>query len=301
MRKEIFRVFLMSAATSVCLLFGTGIVRAQQCGLPGLPPCPSKTIPKKTTPNKTTPKPTVSKPVTPTKKPQTNVVKPKPQTKTVNPALKIEMVKIPAGSFMMGSDNGDGEKPIHRVNISNSFYMGKYEVTQTQWKAVMGNNPSSFSNCGGDCPVENVSWDDVKDFIRKLNNLQNDYEYRLPTEAEWEYAARAGTTGDYYGNLDSIAWHSSNSGSKTHPVGQKSPNAFGLYDMSGNVWEWCQDWYGSYPSGTVTNPTGETSGSDRVFRGGGWNYAAANLRSANRSFNSPSNRYDSIGFRVVRN
>jgi len=202
---------------------------------------------------------------------------------------------------MMGSDKDDIEKPVHRVNISNSFYMGKYEVTQTQWKAVMGNNPSSFSNCGGDCPVENVSWDDVKDFIRKLNNLQNDYEYRLPTEAEWEYAARAGTTGDYYGNLDSIAWHSSNSGSKTHPVGQKSPNAFGLYDMSGNVWEWCQDWYGSYPSGTVTNPTGETSGSDRVFRGGGWNYAAANLRSANRSFNSPSNRYDSIGFRVVRN
>lgn len=117
------------------------------------------------------------------------------------------MVKIPAGSFMMGSNNGsDNEKPVHRVNINYEFYMGKYEVTQAQWKAVMGNNPSKFSNCGGNCPVEQVSWDDVQKFIRKLNSLQNDYEYRLPTEAEWEYACRAGTTGDNYGDLDSIAW-----------------------------------------------------------------------------------------------
>ncbi|MCY7347341.1 MAG: formylglycine-generating enzyme family protein, partial [Pyrinomonadaceae bacterium] len=219
---------------------------------------------------------------------------------------EIEMVKIPAGSFMMGSDNGDSdEKPVHRVNISKSFYMGKYEVKQAQWKAVMGNNPSRFSDCGGDCPVEQVSWEDVQDFL-KLLNRKGEGTYRLPTEAEWEYAARAGSTTKYsYGNgessLETYAWYGANSGNKTHPVGQKEANDFGLYDMSGNVWEWCQDWYGSYSGGTVTNPTGATSGYLRVRRGGSWNLDAAVLRSADRDGYAPWYHSYDLGFRVVRN
>ncbi|CAN5503838.1 hypothetical protein BH10ACI1_BH10ACI1_17420 [soil metagenome] len=295
--------FIVSIVALLFLLFGANSTFAQ-CGADGKQPC-GTTTPKKTTTTKKpttkpTTKPTVSKPTTTTKKTQKPVSK--PQARFVARVPEIEMVKIPAGSFMMGSDNGEeDEKPVHRVNISNSFYMGMYEVTQAQWKAVMGNNPSRFSSCGGDCPVEQVSWDEVQSFIAKLNNLQSDYQYRLPTEAEWEYAARAGTTGDYYGNLDSIAWYLSNSGSKTHPVGQKQANNFGLYDMSGNVWEWCQDWYESYSSGAVTNPTGSTTGSDRVIRGGGWNDDAVYLRAANRDGNAPSDRNIGLGFRVVRN
>ncbi len=171
---------------SLCLAL-SAIDAFAQCGPDGTQPC--NTTPKKPTPKPKT-KPIVSKPTTPTKKPQTNIAKPKPQPKFVPRAPEIEMVKIPAGSFMMGSNNGVYvEKPVHKVIISQAFWMGRTEVTQAQWKAVMGNNPSNFK--GDDLPVEHVSWDDVKDFIRKLNNLQNDYEYRLPTEAEWEYAARA--------------------------------------------------------------------------------------------------------------
>lgn len=206
----------------------------------------------------------------------------------------------------MGSVNSnfDEEKPAHKVTISRDYWMGKYEVTQAQWKAVMGNNPSFFSGCGDDCPVENISWDDVQKFIRKLNSLQNDYNYRLPTEAEWEYACRAGTTGDFAGNLDAMAWYISNSEEKTHTVGQKSPNAWGLYDMHGNVWEWCQDWFylAYYSKSPEIDPIpAPSNGSNtRVYRGGSWDYTVGNLRSANRNGNTPSYRKNNLGFRLVR-
>src|SRR5688572_10735614 len=151
-------------------------------------------------------------------------------------------VKIPAGEFLMGSDNGeDNEKPAHRVVISRGFEMGKYEVTQAEWEALMGSNPSKFK--GTDLPVEQVSWDDAQSFIKAMNARNDGYEYRLPTDAEWEYAARAGATGDYggTGNLSEMGWYGGNSGGKTHPVGGKTANAWGLYDMHGNSWEWCQD------------------------------------------------------------
>ena len=183
----------------------------------------------------------------------------------------MEFVWMPAGEFLMGSTRkpaGDDEQPLTRVQISRGFHLGKHEVTQAEWEAVMGSNPSFFDECG-DCPVEWVSWDDVQEFIGRLNALEGEVRYRLPTEAEWEYAARAGTSGDRYGgDLDAIAWYTENSESRTHPVGQKVPNAFGLHDMLGNVYEWVQDWYGAYPGGSVTDPQGPTAGSAPV--GSGW-------------------------------
>ena len=186
-----------------------------------------------------------------------------------NPIAGMEFVRIPAGEFLMGSTSGDNdEEPVTRVRISRAFELGKHEVTQAEWEAVMGSNPSAFDECGGDCPVEKVSWDEVQEFIGRLNALEGEARYRLPTEAEWEYAARAGTTADRYaGNLDAIAWYGENSGARPHPVGRKAPNAFGLHDMLGNVWEWVQDWYGAYPGGSVTDPQGPASGSRRVDRG----------------------------------
>lgn len=213
--------------------------------------------------------------------------------------MRLEMVEIPAGSFCMGSPPGEGygdEHPLHQVKLS-AFYMGKYEVTQAQYRAVMRTNPSYFK--GDDHPVEDVSWDDAVEFCRKLSQMTG-HEYRLPTEAEWEYAARAGTTGDHERNLDRIAWYYDNSGNKTHPVGQKQPNGFGLYDMYGNVWEWVQDWWGRYQSGEETNPQGPSSGSDRVFRGGSWIITADRCRSALRASGSPGLRSVNIGFRLVR-
>ena len=183
----------------------------------------------------------------------------------------IQFVWVPAGEFRMGGAKAIGsERPRTRVRISRGFYLGKYEVTQAEWQAVMGSNPSHFDECGPTCPVEEVSWNDVQEFIRKLNAAVGVERYRLPTEAEWEYAARAGTAGERYGNLDAIAWYNGNSGGRTHPVGRKAPNAWGLYDMLGNVFEWVQDWYGDYPGGAVTDPRGPASGSTRVLRGGGW-------------------------------
>ncbi len=202
----------------------------------------------------------------------------------------IEFVLIEEGSFQMGSDSGDSdEKPIHEVRISSPFYLGKYEITQAHWKAVMESTPSRFE--GADRPVERVSWNDVQDFIRQLNDRENcDNCYRLPTEAEWEYAARAGTTtaysfGDSDAELGNYAWYSVNSNGETHPVGQKQPNPWGLYDMHGNVWEWVADWYGPYSSGAqLTDPKGLNSGSNRVIRGGSWINDAGHLsaRSAYR-------------------
>ena len=226
----------------------------------------------------------------------------------------IEFVWVPPGEFRMGSTSrhaDSDEKPVTRVRISRGFWMGKYEVTQAQWQAVMGSNPSRFKNCGGNCPVERVSWNDVQEYISKLNARSGGRRYRLPTEAEWEYAARAGTTTDTYAGdmtkprgkdpvLNRIAWYRENSGRKTHPAGRKGPNAFGLHDMLGNVWEWVGDWYGDYPGGTVTDPSGPRSGSIRVIRGGSWGGNAGVCRSAIRYGNSPGIRYLILGFRLLR-
>ncbi|NLX26683.1 MAG: SUMF1/EgtB/PvdO family nonheme iron enzyme [Lentisphaerae bacterium] len=218
---------------------------------------------------------------------------------------EVNLKRIEAGSFMMGSKDGwyDNEKPMHLVKISKPFYMGIYPVTQAQWLQVMGSNPSHFK--GVDLPVETVSWYDAMEFCRKLTALERQagrlpdgFEYTLPTEAQWEYACRAGTTGDYAGNLDAMAWYDSNSGSKTHPVGTKQPNAWGLYDMHGNVWEWCLDWYGNYASGIAMDPQGASSGSFRVARGGSWYHLASLCRSAFRLSHSPSFTLNILGFRV---
>ena len=226
--------------------------------------------------------------------------------KTYTNSIGMEFVLIPSGTFKMGSSNGESdEKPIHSVTISEAFYMGKYEVTQKEWKAVMGDNPSSFK--GDKLPVEQVSWNDIQEFIKKLNQKEGGTKYRLPTEAEWEYAARAGSNskwsfGDNESQLGDYAWYGSNSNSQTHPVGQKKPNKYGLYDVHGNVWEWVQDWYDSnyYSSSPKTDSKGPSSGSYRVLRGGGWNYNAVDARSADRGNSYPGSRYSDIGFRLVR-
>lgn len=216
----------------------------------------------------------------------------------------IEFVRIPAGSFMMGSEDGNSyEKPVHRVNITRDFYMGKYEVTQAQWKAVMGTNPSYFK--GDNLPVERVSWNDAQEFIRKLNALASTNKYRLPTEAEWEYAARAGSSTKWsFGNdisqLDNYAWYGANSGNRTHEVGGKLPNAWGLYDMHGNVWEWCADYWDEkyYAKSPLSDPKNTISSSTYLLRGGSWLIDASNLRSTLRDYDTPSFRHDSNGFRV---
>ena len=221
---------------------------------------------------------------------------------------EIEMVWVSGGTFTMGATSEQGsdaynwEKPAHSVTLSG-YYIGKYEVTQAQWKAVMGNNPSSFK--GDNLPVERVSWNDVQEFIRKLNQMTGK-SYRLPTEAEWEYAARGGGKSRGYrysgsDNIGSVAWHWDNSNSTTHPVGSKSPNELGIYDMSGNVYEWCQDWYSNnyYSSSSQRNPQGPSSGSYRVYRGGGWGSFAGYCRVSGRDFNSPVSRYYNLGFRLV--
>ncbi|MEY4134087.1 MAG: hypothetical protein RL386_437, partial [Bacteroidota bacterium] len=208
----------------------------------------------------------------------------------VSSAQSFEMVLVRGGTFTMGCTGEQGgdcysdEKPSHQVTVSD-YYIGKYEVTQKEWRAVTGSNPSYFENCDN-CPVEVVSWADIQQFLTKLN-AKTGKVYRLPTEAEWEYAARGGSSSLGYkysgsNNLDEVAWHEGNSGNKTHPVGQKKSNELGLYDMSGNVWEWCADWYGSYSSGAQTNPKGPSSGTYRVLRGGSWGNNAGSCRSAYR-------------------
>jgi formylglycine-generating enzyme required for sulfatase activity len=205
----------------------------------------------------------------------------------VTNSIGVEFVLIRAGEFQMGAPDGDkDEQPVHTVRISKPFYLGQYEITQAQWQAVMENNPSRFT---GDPtrPVENVSWEDVQDFIRRLNAKESGVTYRLPTEAEWEYEARAGTTtaysfGNDQGQLSQYAWYGATSGSQTQPVGKLRPNAWGLYDMHGNVWEWVQDWYGPYTAAAAVDPAGPSSGSRRVFRGGAWLSAAGGCRSASR-------------------
>ena len=250
----------------------------------------------------------------------------------VDKTVKGNLVLIPAGPFSLGNTGSyEGEydeKPPVTIIISKPFYISKYEITQQQYKAVMGNNPSEFK--GDNLPVEQVSWYDALDFCNRLSKSEGltqcytingtkvtcDFEangYRLPTEAEWEYAAKAGTKTDFYSgkltysgnspidpNLDKIAWYSANSSNATHPVGQKTPNAFGLYDMSGNVWEWCWDRYAEYPSVETKDYQGPEIGTYRVYRGGGWRNLAWYCRSTNRDRNYLDDKNNSLGFRVVK-
>jgi formylglycine-generating enzyme required for sulfatase activity len=217
--------------------------------------------------------------------------------------VRYELVSIPGGEFQMGSNSEEAyaiEKPVHTVRISQTFWLGKTEVTQGLWQAVMGSNPAYFQK-GVAYPVELVTWDDCQDFITRLNQKIGGNFFRLPTEAEWEYACRAGTAGDYYGAIDSIGWYDANSGNSTHPVSQKQANAFGLYDMAGNVWEWCQDWYEDYSAGYQTDPVGPVSGSDRIFRGGSWDAGSAGLRSSFRGARPPNYYYYTVGLRLSAN
>ena len=268
----------------------------------------------------------------------------RPMSVDLGGGVKMEFLWIPPGEFLMGSPDEeaggfDNERPLHRVRITQGFWMAKFEVTQIQWQRVMSNNPSYFQNAGPNAPVEQVSWHDGQDFLTRLNaecGARNPalgaVTFRLPTEAEWEYACRAGTTTALYSGpltlrgvndgpeLDEIAWYGGNSEVEyegavdasawpqkqhayslagTHPVGGKKPNDWGLYDMLGNVWEWCQDSYGKYPSDDLTDPAGPGAGSARVVRGGSWRGEPRLCRSANRDWNNPGLRHLSFGFRVV--
>ena len=225
--------------------------------------------------------------------------------RTVLQRLIDNMVKVEGGSFTMGATSEQGgdayesEKPAHIVTLSD-YYIGKYEVTQEEWRAVMGNNPSYFK--GDNLPVEQVCWNDCQEFIKKLNSMTG-LNFSLPTEAQWEYAARGGKHSNGYkysgsNNIDDVAWYSSNSSSQTHQVGTKRANELGLYDMSGNVYEWCQDWYGSYSSSSQTNPTGSSSGSSRVNRGGSWGIIAWICRVSFRGYGTPGIRNFYLGLRL---
>jgi len=248
-------------------------------------------------------------------------------TKTVDlgGGVKLELVWCPPGTFTMGSSMAERRAAVaaggkmrhyegetqHKVTLTKGFWLGKYEVTQRQWQSVMGKNPSGVKSAGLDAPVENVSWEDCQEFVKKLNASAG-HEYRLPTEAEWEYACRAGTaTAFHYGDdLDSSQANFDGtfprgSGRKgefletTVKVGSFRPNAWGLYDMHGNVYEWCQDLYGDYPSGAVTAPAGKGTSSRPVFRGGCWRHGATRCRSADRGRDFPWRSYNCLGFRVA--
>ena len=230
------------------------------------------------------------------------------------PSINYNMVYILPGTMgsPLGEPKRDSDERQHKVTLTKGFYMGATEITQSQWRQIMGNNPSKFK--GDNLPVEQVSWNDCQEFIRKLNRQEGDNKYRLPTEPEWEYACRAGTTTHFYtgncistdqanydGNYPMQGCSKGRYRKKTIDVASFSPNAWGLYDMHGNVWEWCQDWYEDYQGDHVTDTEGPFSGSyRRVDRGGGWNDGDRRCRSADRYYNTPANRYDDLGFRLAR-
>ncbi len=231
------------------------------------------------------------------------------QIEEPNPTNLPEMVFVKGGTFKMGSNDYDNEKPIHTVTV-NDFYIGKYEVTQKEWEEVMRNNPSGFK--GANRPVENVSWNDIQEFLKKLNEKSAKgghagKKYRLPTEAEWEYAAKGGNQSKGYKysgrtNISEVAWYDGNSSSQTHEVGQKQPNELGIYDMTGNVWEWCSDWYDNnyYKSSPSKNPQGASSGEFRVLRGGSWSDDDSDCRSSVRGWYYPDIRGLNNGFRLAQ-
>jgi uncharacterized protein (TIGR02996 family) len=217
--------------------------------------------------------------------------------------VELRLAYIPPGRFLMGSDNGaSDEKPVHEVRLTTGFWLGVTPVTQEQWQAVMGNNPSHFK--GPQLPVEEVSWDEAVEFCKAVQQKCG-IELRLPTEAEWEYACRAGTTTDYYsgngeGALRQVGWFYDNAGDSTQPVGQLQANPWNLHDMHGNVWEWCSDRYGRYAQSSKDDPQGPTSGSNRVNRGGGWGYSAGRCRAAFRYRLKPSCSDYYLGLRLAR-
>lgn len=239
--------------------------------------------------------------VTPSTAPKSSSSSASPGKTWTDPTTGMEFVFVPGGCYQMGSNDGErDEKPVHEVCV-DGFWMGKYEVTQAEWQRVMGFNPSTFK--GDRNPVEKVSWNDAQSFIKKLNGKGNG-TFRLPSEAEWEYAARSGGKNEKYagGNdVDRVAWYDGKNGS-THPVGTKASNSLGLYDMSGNVSEWCQDWYNdsAYSNHSRKNPIYGVRGSERVYRGGGWYYSPWLLRSANRKRNDPGFTSCGLGFRLLR-
>ncbi len=225
---------------------------------------------------------------------------------TLPGGAELVLVYVEPGTFQMGSpetEKGRREDEVqHEVTLTKGYWIGRTAVTQGQWKSVMGKNPSLFK--GDNLPVENVSWEDCQEFFQKVNTANPEIRLRLPTEAEWEFAARGGKESDgtvYSGSdaPDDVAWYVDNSDWGFHPVGAKAPNGLGLYDMSGNVWEWCQDWYEEYPSGSVTDPTGPSSGVLRVLRGGGWRSFAGRCRVACRFRGSPAPRNFRLGFRAA--
>ena len=239
--------------------------------------------------------------------PVTPVAPPTTPTSGARPERESQFVgtfvSIPPGQFVMGSDSDvadDDETPLTTVRISQEFEIGKYEVTTEQWTLIMGPNVYDNDECGENCPVVAVSWTDVQKFLGLLNGRDTQFNYRLPTEAEWEYAARAGATGERYGDAGAISWTVENSNSESHPVGQKQANAWGLHDMLGNVFEWVQDWHGTYPGGTVTDPRGPSSGTNRVCRGGSHLRGVEEARFAARDPRSAGWRLFHIGFRLVR-
>jgi len=232
------------------------------------------------------------------------------QPKAITNSIGMKLVLIHPGSFTMGApveESGSQERELpHEVTLSRSYYLGVYEVTQGEYEKVMGANPSSFK--GAKNPVEMVSWEDAVSFCKKLSEMPEEKaagrEYRLPTEAEWEYACRAGSTttystGDTAESLGEYAWFKENAGNETHPVGEKKPNRWGVYDMHGNVWEWCQDWYADYPPDASTDPHGPKGGALRVSRGGSWINVAAICRAAFRCTYTPSYRTFNDGFRLA--
>jgi formylglycine-generating enzyme required for sulfatase activity len=238
------------------------------------------------------------------------------EKKSLTNSFGMKFIYIPPGTFMMGSPltefGRDKDEKQRTVTLTEGFYIQTTEVTQGQWKAVMRKNPSFFKNCGDNCPVEQISWNDAQELISKLNQMEGSVIYRLPTEAEWEYACRAGSKTaianggilelecDHDSNLDAMGWYCGNARKKTHPVAQKNPNDWGLYDMHGNVFEWCQDRYGDYYSTSITDPTGPMDGLYRVYRGGGWNFGAKLSRSAERLKFTPDYKSRALGFRLLR-